>query len=371
MHAILTEQFGTPDVLRWTERDTPTPAPDQVAIRVSLTNVNFADALMRRGANPAIKLPFIPGLDCTGTIVSVGANVKERKVGERVTAFTDGGSYAEVALAREVLTYPIPDGVSDEAVCGMVVLVTAWNLLALAGRLTAGETVLVHSAAGGVGSTAIQIARTLGAKTIVGTVSDPAKVALARDCGADVVVDSNDFVTGTKAAVGDAGVDVILDAVTGDAFQRNFDVLAPFGRVVVYGQAAGSPGVARTDQLHGINRSVIGYSSGHYRGARPAALRPAADGSLQAIAAGKLKLMVGASFPLKDAADAHRADRIAQEPGQDFAAAITGLPARFTATGSDSRRWSRPARRRRDRARCDRQCPRGSAADPNNYRRGR
>jgi len=306
MHAILADKFGGPEVLRWAEQDAPTPASDQVAIRVSLTNVNFADTMLRRGGNPNLKLPFIPGLDCTGTITAVGADVRDRRVGERVTAFTDGGSYAETALARAVLTYPIPENLADEAVCSMVVLVTAWNLLALAGRFNAGETVLVHSAAGGVGSTAIQIARALGAKTIIGTVSDPAKAGLARECGADIVLNSADFVEGTRAAVGSAGVDVILDANTGDAFQQNFDVLAPFGRVVVYGQAAGTPGVARTDQLHSINRSVIGYSSGHYRAARPAALRPAAEAALQAAAAGKVKLMIGARYKLADAADAHR-----------------------------------------------------------------
>jgi NADPH2:quinone reductase len=306
MHAIEIAEFGDPSVLRWVELPDPVPGPDQVAIKVSRTNVNFADTLLRRGSNPGLKRPYIPGLDCTGVITALGANVQGLKVGQRVTAFADGGSYAEIVVARAVLTYAIPDGVADDDVCGLVALVTAWNAIHLAGRLASGETLLVHSAAGGVGLAAIQIARRLGAKTIIGLVSDLKKAEIVRECGADHVLEAKDFAAGTRDTLGGPHVDVILDPNAGESFLRNFDVLAPFGRLVSFGQAAGAPAMVGTELLHPTNRAVIGYSSGHYRAARPAALRPAADGVIAAIQAGDLRLVIGARFPLREAAEAHR-----------------------------------------------------------------
>jgi NADPH:quinone reductase len=305
MKAIVIEQFGDPDVLQWKEREAPQPNPDQIAIKVSVTSVNFADTMWRTG-RPGAKVPLTLGLDCAGTVAAVGANVHDFKVGQRVAAFTDGGSYAEVALARPVLSYAIPDGVTDEEACGLVVLVTAWNLLTLAGRLAAGENVLVHAGAGGVGSTAIQLARHMGAKLIVATVGDMAKAEYARECGADVVLSASDFLNCTKEATGGRGIDVILDSVAGAGFPMSLEILAPFGRYVNFGNAGGAPGTVQTNQLHATNRAAIGYSSGHYRAARPEALRPAVAGTYQAIAEKKLKVLISKTYPLRAAADAHR-----------------------------------------------------------------
>lgn len=302
MHAIVVTENGNPSVLRWVERDDPKPGPDQLAIRTTFTSVNYADTMMRQGG---AKPPYVPGLDCVGKVVAVGAKVSKFSVGQRVAAFTDGGSYAETVLAREIMTFAVPDGANDEAVSSILVLVTAWNLVHLAGRLAAEESVLVHSAAGGVGSTAIQFARACGAKKIFGTVSDPAKKAFAKDCGTDEVFDSHDFVAATKEATGGKGVDLILDSTAGEVFASSLDVLAPFGRIVVYGQASGTPGTARTDQLVGTDRSVIGYSSGHYRGTRLEAIRHAGEQALVMAAGGKVKLKVGARYPLREAAAAH------------------------------------------------------------------
>ena len=305
MNAIVIEQFGDASVLQFKQRDVPQPGPDQIAIKVSVTSVNFADTIWRNG-RPGAKLPFVPGLDCAGTVAAVGANVRDYRVGQRVAAFADGGSYADVTLARPVLSYVIPEGVSDEDACGLVVLVTAWNVLTLASRTQPGETVLIHAAAGGVGSVAVQLARQFGAKTIIGTVSDMAKAKFVEECGADVVLKASDFVKGVKDATGGAGVDVILDSVAGDTFPMSMEVLAPFGRYVNFGNAGGGPGVAKTSELHGNNRAVIGYSSGHYRGNRPEALRPSVEGAYRAIAEKKLKVGVSKTFPLKEAAEAHR-----------------------------------------------------------------
>jgi NADPH2:quinone reductase len=305
MHAIVVEQYGEPDVMKWVEKADPKPGPDHVAIHVSVTSVNYVDTNVRRGKTGA-PLPLTPGVDCAGTIVAVGSNVKDLKVGQRVAAFTDGGSYAEIALARSVLTFPIPDGVADEEACAMVVLVTAWNILTLAGRFQKGESVLVHAGAGGVGSAAIQLARSFGASKIIATVSDMNKAAFAKECGADVVLDVKDFAPGTKEATGGVGADLILDSVAGPVFNTSIEVLAPFGRLVNYGNAGGVPGTVQNTALHSNNRAVIGYSSGYYRGNRPAGLRPAAEGSLKALADKKLKLTASKTLPLRDAAESHR-----------------------------------------------------------------
>jgi NADPH2:quinone reductase len=305
MDAIVIEQFGDASVLQWKQRETPQPSPDQLSIKVSVTSVNFADTIWRKG-RPGAKLPFTPGLDCSGTVLAVGANVRNFHVGQRVAAFVDGGSYGEVALARPVLSYAIPDGVSDEDACGLVVLVTARNILKLAGQMVAGETVLVHAAAGGVGSVALQLARQFGAKKIIATVGDMAKANYARECGADVVLSASDFAQGTKDATGGVGVDVILDSVAGAGFPMSMEVLAPFGRYVNYGNAGGAPGTAKTSELHANNRAVIGYSSGHYRANRPEALRSAVEETYRAIADKKLKVLVSKTYPMKEAAEAHR-----------------------------------------------------------------
>jgi NADPH2:quinone reductase len=305
MDAIVIERFGDASVLEFKQREDPKPGPDQIAIKVSVTSVNFADTIWRNG-RPGAKLPFTPGLDCAGTVAAVGANVREFQVGQRVAAFADGGTYAGIALARPVLSYPIPDGVSDADACGLVVLVTAWNVLTLASHMAAGENVLVHAAAGGVGSVAVQLARQFGAKTVIGTVGDLAKAKFVRECGADVVLSANNFVQGTKDATGGHGVDIILDSVAGSGFPMSMEVLAPFGRYVNFGNAGGQPGTVKTNDLHANNRAVIGYSSGHYRANRPATLRPSIEGAFHAIADKKVKIAVSKTFPLREAAEAHR-----------------------------------------------------------------
>jgi NADPH:quinone reductase len=305
MHAIVVEQFGDPSVLQWKPRQAPEPGAGQIAIKVSVTSVNFADTIARKG-RPGAPLPFTPGIDCAGTVVAVGADVRDVRVGQRVCAVADGGSYLEVALARPVLTYAIPEDVSDEDACAPVVLATAWNLLKLAGRLAAGESVLVHAAAGGVGSAVVQLARAFGAGKVIGTVGDMSKADFAKKCGADVVLNAADFAQGVKDATGGKGADLILDSVAGAGFPMSMDVLAPFGRYVNYGAAGGPPGTVKPGDLTGNNRSVIGYSSGHYRGTRPELLRPAIEGCFRAIAGRKLTMAVSRSYPLKDAAEAHR-----------------------------------------------------------------
>ncbi|HXF34344.1 MAG TPA: zinc-binding dehydrogenase [Candidatus Acidoferrales bacterium] len=309
MHAIVVDAVGEPSVLQWKEVPDPKPGPGQVAIKVTLTSVNFADVQQRRGTGAGVaKTPFTPGLDCMGTVLALGEGVKDLRVGQRVSASPDAGSYAEIVVARDVLTVPVDDAISDEAAASSTVLVTAYNLLTLVGRLQRGESVLIHAAAGGVGSTAVQMAKQLGVGKIFATAGGEQKLKIARDLGADVAIDyvKDDFAKAIADATGGTGVDVVLDAVGGDVFVKGLPVLANFGRYCVYGQSSGSPGSLTTDLLHRSNRAVLGYSSGHYRRNRPAAIRPAIEAALKMAKDGKVKILDGGRFPLRDAAKAHQ-----------------------------------------------------------------
>ena len=308
MRGILIDRFGGPDVLSWVELPTPEPGPGEVAIKVTMTGVNFADIMVRRGGyGRAATPPLTPGLDCVGEIVALGEGVTGFRTGQRVAAFPNAGSYAEVVVARTELTYAISDAVSDESASALTMLVTAYNLLTLAARLSQGESVLVHAGAGGVGAIVIQLARIFGAGQIVATVGSAQKLAFARQQGADIVINYRDQEIGSSvhAATNGRGVDVILDSVVGDIFEGGFDILAPFGRYIVYGMASGVPATVPTSALHQTSRSVIGYSTGSYRKFRPEALRPSVNAVLGHVAQGEVKVPIGGRFSIDRAAEAH------------------------------------------------------------------
>jgi NADPH2:quinone reductase len=304
MHAIVVEEFGDASKLLWREVPDPVAGPGQVAVRQQLTSVNFADIASRRGIGS--KVPFTPGLDGMGTVIAVGAGVTRVKPGDRVAVWSETGTYCEIVVAREELVYPVAASVPDEVAASPTVLVTAYNILHLASRLEAGESVLIHAAAGGVGSVLVQIAKEIGAGKIVATAGSAEKLAIARDFGADVAIDyrSGDWAQAVLDATGGKGVDVICDAIGGDTFAEGLKCLAPFGRHVIYGQSSGGPGTLRTDALHRQNRAVIGYSSGHRRRTRPASLQSAFDGAYKLVAEGKVRILEGGRFPLREAAAA-------------------------------------------------------------------
>lgn len=304
MHAIVVEEFGDASKLLWREVPDPVAGPGQVAVRQQLTSVNFADIASRRGIGS--KVPFTPGLDGMGTVLAVGEGVTRVKPGDRVAVWSDAGSYCEIVVAREDLVYPVAPSVPDVVAASATVLVTAYNILHLASRLEAGESVLIHAAAGGVGSVLVQMAKEIGAGKIVATAGSPEKLAIARDFGADVAIDyrSGDWAQAVLDATGGKGVDVICDAIGGDTFAEGLKCLAPFGRHIIYGQSSGGPGTLRTDALHRQNRAVIGYSSGHRRRTRPASLKSAFEGAYKLVAEGKVRILEGGRFPLKDAAAA-------------------------------------------------------------------
>lgn len=300
MKAIQVTQFGGPEVLKMVDIERPEPGPGQVRIKVAATSVNFADIMARQGRyHNAGNPPFIPGLDVTGTIDAIGPNTEGWQPGQRVIAFPPNGSYAEYVIADAVTTYPIPDTVSvEQAAAFPTVGVTSFELLSKVVKLQQGETVVIHAAAGGIGTTAVQFAKLLGAGLVIGTVSNSEKIAVAKEAGADVVINYVDdhFSDRVLEVTDGRGADVILDSVAGPIFSQSLACLARFGRIAVFGSSSGAPGHIETFDLHGSCRSVIGYSMGTTRRYRPEALKPSIETALSYLANGDLKMRVTASY---------------------------------------------------------------------------
>jgi NADPH2:quinone reductase len=310
MKGILVEKFGGPEVLAYRDLDDPQPKSNQVRIRVHSAGVNFADVKARAAAYHIKRpLPFIPGLDVAGTIDAVGSGVKKLKAGQRVAAFPQAGSYCELAVADEGLTFPIPDSIADDTAAAFpVVAGTSYVMLARVAGLQAGEGILLHSAAGGVGTTAVQIARYLGARLIITTVGSDTKKKLLKELGADAVVNyrSENYVDKVLALTDDKGVDVILNPLAGEILKRDLGCLAPFGRLLCFGNASGAPASFSSNQLQGSCRSVLGFSFGTLRHNRPQKVRGIMQAVIALLAEGKIRMITGRQFPLAKAAEAHR-----------------------------------------------------------------
>lgn len=310
MKAIVVNEFGGPDVLRQVEMERPTISARQVLIRVVATSVNFADIMTRQGEYHSTgKPPLIPGLDAAGIIEEVGTDVRSLRAGQRVVAFPKSGSYAEYIVADEDLTFVIPDNVGFEvAAASPLVAFTSYKLLADVARLQKGETVLIHAASGGIGTTAIQIARILGASLIIGTVGNGRKAGAVLAAGADEVIahDEADFVERVNALTEGRGVDIILDSIAGETGERSLECLAKFGRLVNFGRASGEAARFRTTDLHSSCRSVLGFSFGTTRNSRPELVQETAEKVMGYLQDGLLDMKIGKRFALKDAAEAHR-----------------------------------------------------------------
>ncbi|CAN5402112.1 NADPH:quinone oxidoreductase family protein [soil metagenome] len=262
MKAWRVHELGEPaDVLRFEDVEIPTPGEGQVLVKVRATALNFPDLLMIAGKyQERPPLPFIPGVELTGEIVETG----QRVIG--VPAGTSG-TYAEYALMDAGTTLPVPDGMPDnEAAAFYVTYQTGYVGLHRRARLQAGEVVLVHTGAGGVGSAAIQLAKAAGA-TVLATAGGPEKVAVCRDLGADHAIDylAQDFVGPVKEITGGRGADVIYDPVGGDVFDSSRRCIAFEGRIVVVGFTSGRIADAPTNHALVKNYSILGLHWGLYR----------------------------------------------------------------------------------------------------------
>jgi NADPH:quinone reductase len=296
MRAIQVTEFGGPEVLVVRDVPEPVPGPNQVLVEVEAAGVNFAETMQTRDAYvQRTTLPFVPGSEIVGRTSD----------GRRLLGFSSSGAYAERALLDERAAAPLPDDVPAGVALALLVQgATAAMVLRDVGRLTDGDTVLVHAGAGGVGSLAIQLARRWGAGHIVATASTERKRALALRLGADEAVDSAapDLEAALRAAAGNRRYDVILDGVAGAAFQAGLRLLNRRGRIVVYGAAGGDPS-ARVDPvaLIGGSRTVAGFWLVDHLDRVPAVVGEL----LGLVAEGALQPIVGGSYPLAEAARAH------------------------------------------------------------------
>jgi len=320
VQAMVVQRLGGPEVLELVERPIPDPGPGEIRVRVVKTTVNFADIKARHGRyHGAGAPPFIPGLDVLGVVDALGAGVVGWREGERVIALPAAGSYAEYVVADARLVYRVPDGVSDDdaAACPIVGL-TAYKLLMDVARMATGEVVLVHAAGGGVGTTAVKLARILGAGLVIGTVGGAAKEGAARAAGADHVVSYAEpgWSQHVRDLTGGRGVDVVLDSVAGQVTAESMLCLAPFGRMVNFGDASGETGLVKTQDLHSSCRAVLGFSLGTTRRHRPELLAGAAAAVMGYLADGRLHMHIGAQFPLASAAEAQRLVESRQSTGK-------------------------------------------------------
>lgn len=309
MKAVVVTDYGTPEVMRYMTVDNPSLKSNQVLVRVVATSVNFADIKARYGNKSGDNTPpFIPGLDVAGVIEEIGDSVEHLKVGQRVIAFPHNGSYAEYAIADELLTFVIPDNLEfDVAAASPIVSFLSYTLLADVARLIQGETVLIHSASGGVGTTATQLAKILGAGLVIGTVGNHSKAQTALEAGCDHVIsyDSVDFATKINEITAGRGVDIVLDSVAGSITEQSFQCLAKYGRLVQFGNSSGQIGHIQTKDLHSSCRSVLGFSLGTTRKERPHLLTNTANQVLGYLSEEKLKIKIGHRFTLAEASEAH------------------------------------------------------------------
>jgi NADPH2:quinone reductase len=300
MKAIQITEFGGPEVMQLVDLPDPVAGPDQVLINVSAIGLNFADTVQIRNQYVTQqKLPLIPGLEVVGTTSE----------GKRVLASISEGAYAQKVVAHKSAAMEIPEGVSDEAALAMLVQgTTAWHILKTFGHLVPGESVVVHAGAGGVGSVAIQLAKMWGARVIAVTSSDE-KSALAKSLGADVTVDakSGNLAQAMLDANNGKPVDLVLEMVGGKTFDASLEVLAPFGRVIVYGMASGEMATpVNSISLLGTSKTITGFWLGHCFGKKEL-LDDVIAQLFILIKNGKLKPIIGATFPLSKAGDAHKA----------------------------------------------------------------
>ncbi|MER6154210.1 zinc-binding dehydrogenase [Streptomyces sp. NPDC001868] len=308
MRAVEFQEYGDPEVLRVVTAEIPEPGPGQVTIDAVYAGVNFADLKARAEGYRVASLPYRPGLEVSGRIRAVGHGVEGLRPGQEVAALVGGGAYAEVVVAGTATVFPLPEGLDLRTAATLpTVLPTAHALLHEVGRLRAGETVLVHGAAGGIGTVAGQLARAADAGAVYGVVSSAAKAEHALKHGYDEVFLAGTFADDVRRATSGRGVDLVLDPVGGDTLRRGLDTLAVFGRLVSFGNASGAePWQVGQPELSAQGRSVGGFSVLALAQSAPEALRSLAERAFRTVTDGIVSLPVTAEFPLRDAAEAHR-----------------------------------------------------------------
>jgi NADPH:quinone reductase len=296
--AVQIEEFGGPEVLRVVDLPKPEPGEGEVLIEVSRAGMNFADTHQRENSYLArYEVPLVLGGEVAG----------RTEDGRRVIALLPNGGYAEYAVAPKEMVYPVPDGLDDGAALALLIQgLTAWHLLRTSAKLADGESVVVISGAGGVGSLAVQLAKPFGAGRVIATASTDEKRGLALRLGADAALDASveDLKAGLIEANDGDRVDVVLEMSGGRVFAESAEALAPFGRIVAYGIAGREQNTVQTGRLMRKSRAVVGFWLMHCLGRRDMVEEPLAD-LFDRAARAELRPQIGETYALSDVRRAH------------------------------------------------------------------
>ena len=320
MKAVVITEPGGPDVLELTEVPDPVAGPGEVVLQVTATAVNRADIMQRMGFYPPPPgTPSWPGLEASGTVIEVGDGVRGWSVGDRATALLTGGGYAEQVAVPAGQLLPLPDGIGPvEAAALPETVCTVWSNVFMLAGLQPGETFLVHGGSSGIGTTAIQLAKQVGARVAV-TAGTPEKLARCAELGAEIGVNYRvqDFVEVIREATGGHGTDVVLDNMGAKYLARNVDVLAPNGRLVVIGLQGGRRAELDLGTLLSKRAAVLATTlRGRPVEEKAAIVTSVVENVWPLVTSGAVKPVIHATFPLEQAAQAHRLVESSQHIGK-------------------------------------------------------
>ncbi|MEN1969059.1 zinc-binding dehydrogenase [Lentibacillus sp. N15] len=306
MKAVSQNEFGDARVLSYKDMEIPVIGQNEVLIKVSYTSVNYADIKKRTGNKGVGNFPFVLGLDAAGTIAEVPVNSTFSK-GDRVIAFPKNGSYADYVVANEQLVFKIPDKLSFEQAATMpTVSILSYILLYEIGQVKKSDTIVIHSAAGGVGSMLVQLAKLAGVQKIIATVGNVDKQEYVRRLGADMVCTYETFANVALDQTNMKGANIIFDSVAGEVTSKSLACLALYGTLVQFGNSSGKAGTFKTSDVHSSCRNIKGFSLGTTRKHDPARLAPVAAHVLDLFTANKVSIPIAQIFKLRDASLAHR-----------------------------------------------------------------
>jgi len=317
MKAIIMNEFGSADVLQYVECPIPVISSGEVLIRTIYTSVNFADIKNRTGNKGKANFPMILGLDVAGVVEEAFDESSMFKKGDLVIAFPKNGAYAEYVVAKEQLVFRIPNDVPvEKAAAAPTVLFLSYLLTHQIAPIQKNDDVLIHAASGGVGTMLIQMAKNLGARKIIGTVSKMEKASIVYELGAHHVVTYENFSAQVNDYTDGHGVNIIFDSIAGNITEESLNCLAPYGTLVQFGNSGGEAGQIMTSDLHSSCRNIKGFSLGTTRNLKPELLQQVAQNIFTILKNESFQVPVAKVFTLEDMQKAHKLVESRQHQGK-------------------------------------------------------
>jgi NADPH2:quinone reductase len=317
MKAIIINEFGAPNVLTSIDCPKPTISEGEILIRTTYTSVNFADIKNRTGNKANANFPMVLGLDVAGVIEEVFDDNSGFQKGDQVIAFPKNGAYAEFVVAKEQLVFKVPSDVPIEKVAAVpTVSFLSYMLTHQIAAIGQQDAVLIHAASGGVGTMLIQMAKRLGAKLIIGTVSSLEKASIVYQLGADHVLTYDQFSTHVNELTKGRGVDIVYDSIAGAVTEESLTCSAPYGTLVQFGNSGGRAGNIKTSDLHSSCRNIKGFSLGTTRALKPELLQQVAQDIFSLLKDDSFQVPIAKIFPLEEMQKAHEFMESRQHQGK-------------------------------------------------------